>query len=343
MLIGITYDLRSAYLAEGYGEEETAEFDRDDTITSIADALTALGHDAVRIGHVRDLVGRLANGERWDLVFNICEGLSGAARESQVPAILEAYGIACTFSDAATMALSLNKAWTKAVIGADIPNAQYRVVRALDEVDAIDLPLPLFVKPVSEGTGKGVTPGSVIREKHQLMTECARLLETFKQPVLIETYLPGREFTVGILGSGKRGRVLATFEIVLLGNAEADVYGYINKEQSEERVKYLLASGTDDPVVARAEALSLAVWRKLDCRDAGRLDIRCDELGEPHFIEINPLAGLNPAHSDLPMLATAVGMDFVALVGEIVASASERVVSHGHRLLQRQQTQARVA
>ncbi|MEX0943411.1 MAG: hypothetical protein WD002_12800 [Pseudomonadales bacterium] len=325
MLIGLTYDLRSAYLAAGYGEVETAEFDRDDTIDAIENALVTLGHEVVRIGHVRELVSCLARGERWDLVFNICEGLHGSARESQVPALLDAYGIAYTFSDASLMALSLNKAWTKAVLADEIETPEYRVVQHLSDLETVDLAFPLFVKPLAEGTGKGVSAGSVVRNLDTLARQCEYLLATFRQPVLVETFLPGREFTVSILGTSDCSRVLGTFEIVLLDAAEPNAYGYVNKEECEDKVLYRLVSADEDPIVRDAESLALKAWRKLSCRDAGRIDIRCDSDGKPSFIEVNPLAGIHPWHSDLPMLATAVGMEYVELIRLIVESACERV------------------
>jgi D-alanine-D-alanine ligase len=325
MLVGITYDLRSAYLAQGYGEEETAEFDRDDTIEAIDAALQSLGHQTVRIGNIRDLVSRLAAGESWDLVFNICEGLRGAGRESQVPALLEAYNIPVTFSDSSLMALCLNKAWTKAVLGDAVPTPDYLTITSVDQLANIELRLPLFMKPLSEGTGKGVTSKSVIRDLTLLRSQCEYLLHTYQQPVLVETYLPGREFTVSILGTGQDAAVLGTFEIILLANAEAEVYGYLNKEESEARVQNLLVDPMSDPIVAKAEARALTAWRLLGCRDAGRIDMRCDDLGEPSFVEVNPLAGINPGHSDLPMLATAIGMEYVELIRLIVESAATRI------------------
>jgi D-alanine-D-alanine ligase len=331
MLVGITYDLRSAYLAAGYGEEETAEFDQESTITAIDDAIRTMGHETVRIGHVRDLVARLAAGERWDLVFNICEGLRGVGRESQVPCLLEAYGIPSTFSDASVLALCLNKAWTKAVVGHAVPTAAFHVVESIADVAQVNLPLPLFVKPLAEGTGKGVTAGSVIRHRADLHDQCERLLDTFRQPALVETYLPGREFTVSILGTGNDSYVLGTFEIILLSDAEPEVYSYVNKEEWEERVKYLVADANSDPIVAQAQAHALAAWRILGCRDAGRIDMRCDTHGMPHFIEVNPLAGLNPTHSDLPMLAIAIGLSYPELIERIVTSASKRIVLAGEK------------
>jgi len=327
MLIGFTYDQRSVYLAEGYGEEETAELDSDHTIESIDSALKALGHSTVRIGHARDLMARLTAGERWDLVFNICEGLHGTARESQVPAILDVYGIPYTFSDAGQLALTINKAWTKAVIGRAVPTPDYVVINDLQDLAEVTLALPLFAKPLSEGTGKGIGPGSIIRDVAGLMEQCRYVLETFQQPVLVETFLPGREFTVSFLGTGEHARVLGTLEIVLLDTAEPEVYSYVNKEECEQRVECRLVSGESDPVVRRAEAHALKAWQLLECRDAGRIDMRCAVSGEPHFIEVNPLAGLNPFHSDLPICATAIGLSYVELIGRIVDSASARVAA----------------
>jgi D-alanine-D-alanine ligase len=309
----------------GYSPEETAEFDRDDTIEAIATALQTLGHEPDRIGHLRQLVNRLASGHSWDLVFNICEGLSGPAREAQVPAILEAWNIPCTFSDSLMMAVCLHKGLTKTLIAqAGLPTARFHIVESVRDIAAVSLPYPLFAKPVSEGTGKGVSAASVISSPAQLDSVCRELLERFRQPVLVETYLSGREFTVGILGSGAAARILGTLEVRLLDAAEPGAYSYVNKERCEELVEYRLATTADDPEAAAAEELALAAWRVLKGRDAGRIDIRSDHSGQPHFIESNPLAGLHPEHSDLPMIATAVGMPYVDLIAAIVDSAATR-------------------
>lgn len=326
LTIGLTYDLRDAYLAAGYDEEATAEFDRADTIDALESALRQLGHTPQRIGHLRQLVTELAAGSRWDLVFNICEGLHGLAREAQVPALLEAYEIPATFADSATLCLCLNKALTKlAVERAGLPTAGFAVVESADDAARIALPVPLFAKPIAEGTGKGVSPLSCIASHHQLRDVCADLLQRFHQPVLIESYLSGREFTVGILGSGPEARVLGTLEIVLLSDAEPGAYSYVNKERCEELVRYDVVNGLADAEVAEAERIALAAWRALGCRDGGRIDLRSDSRAQPHFIEANPLAGLHPQHSDLPMIATAVGMSYETLIGEIVNSASHRI------------------
>lgn len=326
MRIGMTFDLRDEYLAAGYGEEETAEFDRADTIESIEGALQQLGHVTDRIGHVRQLVSRLASGDRWDLVFNICEGLHGIAREAQVPAVLDAFDIPYTFADPLVMSLSLHKGLTKAIVRqAGLPTPAYALVEQPGDADRIDLPFPLFAKPVAEGTGKGITPASLISDRRTLIAVCQDLLQRFRQPVLVETYLSGREFTVGLLGTGAAARVMGTLEIILLPAAEQGVYSYVNKERCEELVEYRLVRPDGDREVAEAERIALAAWKELNGRDGGRVDLRSDASGQPQFLEANPLAGLHPQHSDLPMLATAVGMDYVELIRQIVESAAQRI------------------
>lgn len=328
MRVGLTYDLRSEYLAAGYGEEETAEFDRADTIDAIESALGELAHGTNRIGNVRQLVARLAAGDRWDLVFNICEGLRGPGREAQVPALLDAYEIPYTFADPLMMSVCLHKGLTKTIIrehGLATPRSL--LVDDVASLNGSTLKFPLFIKPVAEGTGKGITPNSKIATADELATGCAELLTKFRQPVLVEEFLPGREFTTGLIGTGADAQVLGTLEIILLAGAEPEVYSYVNKERCEELVEYRLVRPENDPEVAAAEALALAAWRALNGRDAGRIDLRSDARGQPQFIEANPLAGLHPQHSDLPMIATAVGMPYVELIRRIVNSAAQRVAS----------------
>lgn len=326
MRIGITYDLRAEYLAAGYSEEETAEFDRPETIDAIAGSLAKQGHEVARIGHAKQLMASLSAGERWDLVFNIAEGLRGIAREAQVPSILDVYEIAYTFSDPLIMALTLHKGITKTVVRASgVPTPDFALIESPEQIEGVRLPFPLFAKPVAEGTGKGVGPTSRITSQAELAPVCLDLLARFKQPVLLETYLPGREFTVGLIGSGADARVLGTLEIILRDGAEPHAYSYVNKERCEELVAYPLVRPENDATVRRAEEIALDAWRALGCRDGGRIDLRCDEKGVPQFLEVNPLAGLHPFHSDLPMLCTALGRPYDWLIERIVESAAKRV------------------
>jgi len=326
MFIGLTYDLRADYLAAGYSAEETAEFDGLATIDAIDSALRDIGHQTDRVGNGRQLVDRLATGGRWDLVFNIAEGLYGTAREAQVPAILDLYEIPYTFSDPLVLAVCLHKGLTKTVVGrAGVPTTPFVLVEKIADIEAIDLSFPLFAKPVAEGTGKGITADSKIKDRDSLRRVCGELLVRCRQPVLVETFLPGREFTVGILGSGDEARVIGSMEIILLPAAEAEVYSYVNKSRYEEFCRYLPRRGVDDPEVAQAEQVALAAHRSLGCRDASRVDIRSDNQGRPHFLEVNPVAGLHPKDSDLPMICGFFGMTYRELIERIVATASRRV------------------
>ena len=322
MIVGMTYDLRDDYLAEGFSFEQAAEFDRRETIDGIRETLEDLGYETDPIGHVRRLTGRIAAGGSWDLVFNIAEGVKGFAREAQVPALLEAHGIPYTFSDPMVLALTLHKGMTKRVIrDMDLATPDFRIVEDLEDLISVDLFYPVFAKPIAEGTGKGISARSKIKNEGELREVCFSMLREYGQPVLLETYLPGREFTVGILGNGKKPRSLGVLEVVLQGHAEPAAYSYHNKKEYETLVAYRLV---EDREALKAADVALASWKALGCRDGGRVDLRSDSGGMPCFMEVNPLAGLHPVHSDLCILATATGLSYRDLIGGIIEAAAAR-------------------
>jgi D-alanine-D-alanine ligase len=322
--IGLTYDLRKDYLALGYTEEDVAEFDSEETIAALDETLRALGHRTERVGNAWALAERLVAGARWDLVFNVAEGLRGRSREAQVPCLLELYGVGYTFSDPLACAVTLDKAVAKRLIGAaGLRTAHFHVAADLADLRACTLGYPLFAKPLAEGTGKGISERSRIDTPAQLAEACKALLDRFAQPVLVEEFLPGREFTVGILGNGASARVLGTLEIALCERPEGGIYSYDTKERCEQLVRYTPAPA--GALRASVEHLALQAYRTLECRDAARADIRLDRAGQPAFLEINPLPGLHPTHSDLPMIATQEGMTYRELIGSIVHSALVRL------------------
>jgi len=331
MRIGVTYDLRSDYLAMGYSKEETAEFDSEITIAALCDALSELGFVPNQIGNVKRLSERLAAGERWDGVFNFCEGLRGVSREAQVPALLEAYEVPYVFSDPLTMALTLDKALCKHIVRAHgIPTPDFAVVEQMADVSSIALAYPLFLKPVAEGSGKGIDADSKVDNVEALSRCAARLLNRFSQPVLVERFLPGREFTVGITGTGMDAAVLGVSEIRKKANYIGDSYGLENKELWEDKVDIV---GAPAPDALAAGEVALAAWRCLRCRDGGRVDIRCDAEGEPNFIEVNPLAGLRPGYSDMWFIAEREGLSYSQLIGKIMDSFLKRYPALAARLV----------
>lgn len=320
--VGLTFDLKDDYRRLGYSEEAIAEFDSIETIEAIEENLRALDYHTLRIGNLFALVQFLASGKRCDIVFNIAEGMHGIAREAQIPALLDAYQIPHVFSSASVMNLTLDKALTKMVIReAGIPTAPFAVIHHVDELDDVNLPFPLFVKPVAEGTSKGIDGYSLIDTREKLHSSCAFLLNAFRQPVLLETFLPGREFTVGIVGSGKKARALGVMEIVFNDACPDKIYSYSVKKEYEKYVAYRLVN---DKLAKQCAKLALDAWNEIDGKDAGRVDFRTDRNGVPNFVEVNPLAGLNPTYSDLPILARLSNYPYRELIGEIMQSAFER-------------------
>lgn len=322
MRIALVYDLRDGYRALGYSEEAIAEFDSPETIDALASALQALGCEPVRVGRGQALAARLVTGERYDLVFSIAEGLTGRSREAQVPALCELFGQPYLFSDPLTLAASLDKAVAKKLVrDAGIPTPDFAVARTnASELDGWDA-FPAFVKPLAEGTGKGCEAASLVHTAEELRAAATRVLSRYGQPALAERFLSGREFTVGVVGNGTDARVLGVCEILLKPQAEANVYSLHNKELCEDLVTYKRA---EDAEARLAGTRALEAYRALDCRDTARIDFRSDAHGEPCFIEANPLAGLHPSHSDLPILAAQAGIGFVELIGMILDAGLAR-------------------
>ncbi len=324
--LALAYDCQEEYLAAGASPADVMEFDKAETIDALAGTLAALGHRVERVGRGVDLARRLAAGERWDLVFNIAEGQSGRSREAQVPAVCELFGQPYTFSDPLTCALTLDKPLAKRLVrDHGLPTTPFAVVASeadLDTLDQIDLPFPLFVKPAAEGSSKGVTARSKVADRGELRRAGAALLAAFGQPLLIEPFLPGREVTVGVVGNGDEAEVMGVLEVSFVSGSDRDAYTALNKDEFEERVGYQLLDG--EPLAREARRLALAAYRVFDCRDAGRVDLRCDAGGQLQFLEVNPLPGLSPRSGDLPILARLCGISHPELLGRIVDAAARR-------------------
>jgi D-alanine-D-alanine ligase len=327
MKIGLTYDLRSEYTAYiNDPDDYYVEFDSEETIVCLEQAMSSLGHQALRIGNVHKLIHFLvAREQSVDLVFNIAEGRWGRSREAQVPAILEAFQIPYTFSDPLTTSVCLDKAMAKRLLQTErLATPQFWIASSRSELESkLEhlLGFPLFIKPLHEGTSKGISSKSIVLTPAELIAHAAALLEKYRQPVLIEEYLPGREFTVGILGSDNEAKVLGIVEIALVDKNE-QVYGFIQKEESEHRVLYKPIELA--PLAERMSELALSAYITVGCRDAGRVDIRLDKEGNPQVLEINPLPGMHPTHSDLPIIAKQAGVTYEQLIARILEFAAER-------------------
>jgi D-alanine-D-alanine ligase len=326
MKIGLTYDLVGEHPPyfnappDYYGE-----FHSEESIRILKETLEGLGHEVDRIGNIKQLVHFIVSQNAVDIVFNVAEGIWGRSREAQVPALLEAFQIPYTFSDPLTLSVCLDKAVTKRLMQSEgIATPAFHVISDPSQFDQkieASLKYPLFVKPLREGTSKGINSQSIIENRQELFSRVQFLISLYKQPVMVEEYLPGREFTIGIIGSGAEAHILGAVEIIVTDSQEK-VYGFLQKEECEDRVLY-------KPVETRAvldtiSELALRAYRAVDCQDAGRVDIRFDKKGDPHFLEINPLPGLHPITSDLSIIATQVGVAYEQLIAEILRSAFQR-------------------
>jgi D-alanine-D-alanine ligase len=319
MKVGLTYDLRSWYIDRGYSMDETAEFDKQETVDALEDSLKQMGHTTDPIGNAFQLIEALGAGKRWDIVFNIAEGLYGDGRESVVPAILDQYRIPYVFSGPLIMGLSLNKHLAKLVVSAaGVPVSPGVLITEPDSCDEISLNYPLFVKPVSEGTGKGITEKSLVKNASELRVMVEWIVNEFRQPALVEEYLPGREFTVGVVGSGHEAVAIGGMEVICADNLP---YSVEVKENYENYCRY---TTLDENIADECLTVALSAWKALEAVDAGRIDLKADRNGRICFIEANPLAGLNPVHSDLPILARMYGVEYQKLMEMIMESAVRR-------------------
>jgi D-alanine-D-alanine ligase len=331
--IGIAYDLKSEVertVLRNAGDEPLPddvfeEYDSEATVTAIEEALLSNGYRTRRLGSGRSFLAQ-AMREPGDLVFNIAEGYGSRSREAHVPSALEMLGVPYTHSDPLTLALTLDKAMAKRVVAsAGVPTPRFAVVEHVDQTYSIPLSYPLIAKPLFEGSSMGVRNYSRVVDEYELRELVAQLLADYHEPVLVEEFASGPEFTVGILGTGAAAEVIGAMEIVPRNCAlENFVYSLEVKRNYLEEVEYHAPPRRSPEIVAHVEEVALAAYRALACRDVGRVDIRLGEDGEPKFLEVNPLPGLNPITGDLVILARANGLGYAELIGRIVDGARAR-------------------
>jgi D-alanine-D-alanine ligase len=319
MKVGLTFDLRSWYTDRGYSMDETAEFDKQETVDALDDGIRKMGYETEQIGNAFQLIEALAAGKRWDIIFNIAEGLYGDGRESVVPAILDQYRIPYVFSGPVIMGISLNKHMAKLVVeAAGVPVSPGMLISKPADLSLVNLQYPLFIKPVSEGTGKGITEKSLVKNSVELEKMAKWILDEFRQPALVEEYLPGREFTVGVVGYGDSARAIGGMEVITANNLPYSV------EVKENYQDYCQYKPLDEEIAEECKSVAIGAWKALDAVDAGRVDVKADRNGRICFIEANPLAGLNPVHSDLPILSRMYGIEYQQLLEMIMDSALRR-------------------
>ncbi|WP_233576731.1 D-alanine--D-alanine ligase family protein [Citreicoccus inhibens] len=306
-------------------EDSEAEYDSPNTLQAIREAIASWGHEVIDLEATAELPTVLSS-TPLDIVFNIAEGLKGRNRESQVPAMLELLDIPYTGSDPATLSLALDKALAKKIVrqaGILTPNFQL-MVTGKERLNKEFTSFPLIVKPVAEGSSKGVVTKSVCHSEAELRDVVKEIAGKYQQPALIEEYIGGREFTVGLLGE-RRPRVLPPMEIVFLDKEEKNpVYSFQHKLDWTDRIRYDAPAKLEPALLEKLRTAARNSFMALGCRDVARIDFRMDDKGRIYFIECNPLPGLTPGWSDLVLIAAGAGMDYRTLIGEIMAPAIRR-------------------
>ena len=312
-----------------------AEWDSPETIAAVERALSGLG-EVIRLEATADFPQRLREA-RPDIVFNMAEGLSGQNREAHVPAICEFYGIPYSGSDPFTLSLALHKARTKQMLQFyGIPTAPFALVDSLAEAKAVKkaklLTYPIFAKPVQEGSSKGITEKNYIRNG-EMLSVVAELLEVYEQPVLLEEFLPGAEFTCGVIGNGTDAKVLPIVAIRFdaLPEGALPIYGFEAKwvwDRPDNPLQmFECPANIDDKLKTAIEQVTLRAYHALGCRDWSRVDVRLDARGIPNIVEVNPLPGILPNPEDnscLPKAAAAAGLSYDELIQSCVLAAAKR-------------------
>lgn len=334
LTVGIAFDLKANFEAAKKRLEDASalpddafeEYDSEATVIALEKALEKAGYRTRRLGSGRTFLHR-AMKEPGDIVFNIAEGYGTRSREAHVPSALEMLGIPYTHSDPLTLALTLDKAMAKRVVAsAGVPTPRFAVVEDVRDLRTLSLSYPVIAKPLFEGSSMGVRRDSRVDDAHALSLLVDRLLRDYREPVLVEEFCSGPEFTVGILGTGADARVLGTMEIAPRHvPVESFVYSLEVKRNYAEEVDYHAPPRRDPALIDAIEHVALSAYRALSCRDVSRVDVRLDATGAPKFLEVNPLPGINPETGDLVLLAAGYGIGYHELIAQIVESARRRL------------------
>ncbi len=326
MILGLAYDLKSDILPGAADPDDALEeYDSAETVDCIAGALVSLKHKVVHLGGGKTFLTSVLS-HRVDMVFNISEGRGNyRSREVQVPAVLEMLDIPYIGSDPACLAVCLDKPLAKHLAAsAGIPTPRWHLIADRKALDSpAGFTFPAFVKPAWEGSSKGIGKTSRVTGFPEMEREVIRLLTLYRQPVLVEEFIQGRELTVGIVGTPPR--VMGIMEVIPRRGNDPDFFYSIDiKRDWQRQVRYQcpadLSAGLEERIVTH----SLKLFKILGCRDMARIDFRLDSQGQPYFIEANPLPGLKPGHSDYPMIAQYRGIDYHTLIGSIIDSAISR-------------------
>jgi len=322
--VGLTYDLKTDYrFKEGDPPDANAEYDHPSTIDVISQAIEVSGFKVKRIGNVQSLLEQI-DSLGVDIVFNISEGTVGRNRESQVPILLEMHGIPFVGSDALTLGVTLDKIMAKKLFIADgISTPRFFEIRSLDQLIETDhMQFPMIVKPRFEGSSKGLSEKSRVANKEELAHQVEFVVNTYKQPALVEEFIVGTEFTVAVI-SNDPPEVLPVVQIRIDGNLELGKEFYTFARISSDRLEYVCPAPIGAALHKEISDMSLRVYNAVECLDFGRIDFRVDAKGKPYVLEINPLPSLS-TEDVFMLIAKTQGMTYPQMINRILTSALAR-------------------
>ena len=324
--VGFTYDAKADYkLLPGDPPDKYSEFDTEETLSEIEGALRSGGYEVERIGNARSLLGRILAGDRWDIVFNIAEGVSGRNRESQVPALLEMFGIPYTGSDALSMGITLDKAVAKTILAYHgLSTPLFVEASSEKDIESLKLKFPVIVKPSEEGTSKGISSDSVATDLLGVKKRVKDIVNKYNQPALVEEFISGQEFTVAVIGNDPP-EVLPPVQISLKGRTDLgdEFYTHTRAELGNGEIEYICPSKAPEELLKKIKGLALGAYRAIGCRDLGRIDIRVDRNNVPYFLECNPLPHLGSVDV-FPMVARATGRTHESIIVDILEHGLKR-------------------
>ncbi|PNT91085.1 D-alanine--D-alanine ligase family protein [Clostridium thermosuccinogenes] len=320
---GITYNLKKGVKSDA--EDEEAEYDNIETVNAIKNALEQMNCRVELFEANTDIFEKLKR-TKVDILFNIAEGTKGRGREAQVPAIANIFGIPFTGSDETTLCISLDKALTKRILSTyKIRTPKYQVIE--EESARLDsrLKYPLIVKPNAEGSSKGIWDFAVAEDSQELKKLISRNLNLYKQPIMVEEYIKGREFTVAVAGNKNEATVFSPMEIHYKDTGQKfNIYSYNVKKDYQKYIQYSCPADISKEIEDRMKSTALKIYNALQCRDFARIDFRLSEEEDIYFIEINPLPGLAPGYSDYPMITEFCGLSYNDTIKMILNSALKR-------------------
>ncbi|MFL5369636.1 MAG: ATP-grasp domain-containing protein [Myxococcales bacterium] len=321
--VGFTFNVKRIKPEIDGRKDEEVEYDPPQTIQAVREAIAAAGHEVIDLEATTELPTVLA-ATPVDVVFNMAEGIKGRNREAVVPALLELLDIPYSGSDPTALSIALDKAIAKRIVrqhGILTPN--FMTLTTGKERLPRELKFPLIVKPNAEGSSKGVHGTSVVDTEAELREAAREMIAKYDQPALVEDYIAGREFTVGLLGE-RRPKVLPPMEVVFLGSEAHPVYSFEYKQDSSSKIRYDVPAKLEPVQLKALERAARECFIALGCRDVARVDFRMDAQGRVYFLECNPLPGLTPGWSDLVLIAKAAGIEYNALLAEILSGAIRR-------------------